>query len=33
MNDLCTKGAGELAGMIASGEVTSAEVVDHLTAS
>ena len=31
MNDLCTKGAGELAGMIASGEVTSAEVVDaHL---
>src|SRR3970040_1156381 len=31
MNDLCTKGAGELAGMIASGEVTSAEVADaHL---
>src|SRR3970040_2776873 len=31
MNDLCTKGAGELAGMIASGEVTSADVVDaHL---
>ena len=31
MNDLCTKRAGELAGMIASGEVTSAEVVDaHL---
>ena len=31
MNDLCTKGAGELAGMIASGEVTSTDVVDaHL---
>jgi amidase len=31
MNELCSKGAGELAGMIASGEVTSAEVVDaHL---
>ena len=28
MNELCSKGAGELAGMIASGEVTSAEVVD-----
>jgi amidase len=31
MNELCGKGAGELAGMIASGEVTSAEVIDaHL---
>jgi amidase len=31
MNELCSRGAGELAGMIASGEVTSAEVVDaHL---
>ncbi|MGZ6671048.1 MAG: amidase [Solirubrobacteraceae bacterium] len=31
MNELCTKGAGELAGMIAAGEATSAEVVDaHL---
>jgi Asp-tRNA(Asn)/Glu-tRNA(Gln) amidotransferase A subunit family amidase len=31
MNDLCTKGARELAGMVASDEVTSAEVVDaHL---
>ena len=31
MNELCSKGAGELAGMIASGEVTSTEVVDaHL---
>ena len=28
MNDLCPKGAGELAGMIASGEIPSAEVVD-----
>lgn len=32
MNDLCTKGAAELARMIASREVTSAEVVDaHLS--
>ena len=30
MNDLCTKGAGELAGMIASGQVTSAAVVDAI---
>lgn len=31
MNELCTKGARELAGMIAAGEATSAEVVDaHL---
>ena len=31
MNDLCTKGAGALAAMIAAREVTSAEVVDaHL---
>jgi amidase len=31
MNELCSKGAGELAEMIASGEVTSVEVVDaHL---
>jgi amidase len=31
MNELCGKGAGELAGMIASGEVTSTEVVEaHL---
>ncbi|MEI8334103.1 MAG: hypothetical protein WCH74_09670 [Chloroflexota bacterium] len=31
MNELCGKGAGELAGMIARGEVTSAEVVEaHL---
>jgi amidase len=31
VNELCTRGAGELAGMIASGKVTSAEVVDaHL---
>lgn len=28
MNELCTKGAGELAGLIASGKVKSAEVVD-----
>jgi amidase len=28
MNELCSKGAGELAGMIASGKVMSAEVVD-----
>ena len=31
MNELCTKGAGELATVIRSGEVTSAEVVEaHL---
>jgi amidase len=31
MNELCGKGAGELAGMIAAGEVTSSEVIDaHL---
>jgi amidase len=31
MNELCSKGAGELAGMIASGEVTSSEVIEaHL---
>ncbi len=29
-NDLCINGAGELAGMIASGEVTSAKVVDAI---
>ena len=28
MNELCSKGAGELAGLIASGEATSAEVVE-----
>ena len=28
MNELCTRGAGELAGMIASGKVKSSEVVD-----
>ena len=27
MNELCTKGAGELAGMIASGAVMSSEVI------
>jgi amidase len=32
VNDLCSKGAGELATMIRSGQVTSAEVIDaHLT--
>jgi Asp-tRNA(Asn)/Glu-tRNA(Gln) amidotransferase A subunit family amidase len=31
VNDLCSKGAKELAGMIASGETTSAQAVDaHL---
>ena len=31
MNELCSKGAGELAGMIAAGEVTSSEVIEaHL---
>ena len=31
MNELCGKGAGELAGMIATGEVTSSEVLEaHL---
>src|ERR671934_721725 len=31
MNELCTKGAGELAGMIASGAITSSEVIEaHL---
>jgi hypothetical protein len=30
MNDLSTEGAGRLAGMIASGQVTSAEVVDAI---
>src|SRR5919197_1243779 len=31
MNELCTKGAGELAGMIASGAVSSSEVIEaHL---
>jgi amidase len=31
MNELCSKGAGELAGMIASGETTSTEVIEvHL---
>ena len=30
MNELCTKDTGELAGMIASRQVTSAEVVDAI---